>query len=72
VLCTLAGAPFSPQPVFRVPEGQFVRQLDRLHDREAERFGSDSGVMVGLAEVRKCVASPGPYVECVPLPQVCA
>ena len=59
VLCALAGQPFSPEPVFRLLEGQYTTQLARLAEREDLVFGNPEGPAVDLDDVRTTSSAPG-------------
>ena len=52
VLCALAGQPFSPEPVFKLLEGQYTTQLARLAEREDLIFGNPEGPAIDLDDVR--------------------
>ena len=51
ILCQLAGAPFQPEPIFRLTEGQYETQLQRLTEREGLVYGNSEGPAVDLDDV---------------------
>ena len=51
ILCQLAGAPFQPEPIFRLTEGQYETQLQRLAEREGLVYGNSEGPAVDLDDV---------------------
>ena len=51
ILCQLAEAPFQPEPVFRLTEGQYETQLQRLTEREGLVYGNSEGPAVDLDDV---------------------
>lgn len=50
ILCQLAGAPFIPEPIFRVQPKAYQTLLDRLYSREEERYGTHEGVRIDLSD----------------------
>ena len=51
ILCQLAGAPFQSEPIFRLTEGQYETQLQRLTEREGLVYGNSEGPAVDLDDV---------------------
>ena len=51
ILCQLAGLPFHPEPIFKLTEGQYETQLQRLTEREDIVFGNAEGPAVDLDDV---------------------
>ncbi len=51
MLCQLARQPFDPEPIIQLTGQQYRRALERLVDREEQRWGSAEGVAVDLDEV---------------------
>ena len=62
VLCTLAGQPFTPEPVFKLLESQYTTQLARLTEREDLIFGNPEGPAVDLDDVRGLLC---PLWQCI-------
>jgi tRNA A37 threonylcarbamoyladenosine dehydratase len=55
VLCDLADAPITPEPLFRIQALALKTQFDRIEQREIDRFGSSDGLQVDEAEVEVLV-----------------
>lgn len=51
ILTQLAGAPFYSEPIIQLTGLQYDRALQRLVDREEERYGSSEGVAVDRDDV---------------------
>ncbi|KAK9812030.1 hypothetical protein WJX73_010219 [Symbiochloris irregularis] len=51
ILCTLAQQPYTPDPVFRIADKQYVALLERLRQREEVVFGNNAGPEVDLEDV---------------------
>jgi hypothetical protein len=51
ILCQLAQQPFEPEPIIQLTGQQYSRALERLVDREEQRYGCADGVGVDLDEV---------------------
>ncbi|CAK0785696.1 hypothetical protein CVIRNUC_008907 [Coccomyxa viridis] len=51
ILCQLAGAPFQPEPIFKLSKGQYETQLQRLTEREGLVYGNSEGPAVDLDDV---------------------
>ena len=51
ILCQLAEAPFQPEPIFKLTEGQYETQLQRLTEREGLVYGNSEGPAVDLDDV---------------------
>lgn len=51
ILCELAAAPFSGEPIIQLTGQQYERALTRLQQREEEVFGSTEGVPVDKDDV---------------------
>lgn len=58
ILCQLAGLPFHPEPIFKLTEGQYETQLQRLTEREDLVFGNAEGPAVDLDDVSVSLYSP--------------
>ena len=54
----LAGLPFHPEPIFKLTEGQYETQLQRLNEREDLVFGNAEGPAVDLDDVSASLYSP--------------
>lgn len=52
ILCQLAQLPFHPEPIFKLVEGQYETQLQRLAERENLVYGNSEGPAVDLDDVR--------------------
>ena len=52
ILCQLAQLPFQPEPIFKLVEGQYQTQLQRLAEREDLVYGNSEGPAVDLDDVR--------------------
>ena len=52
ILCQLAQLPFHPEPIFKLVEGQYETQLQRLAEREDLVYGNSEGPAVDLDDVR--------------------
>lgn len=61
ILCQLAQLPFHPEPIFKLVEGQYETQLQRLTEREDLVYGNSEGPAVDLDDVR-----PPLCATCVP------
>ncbi|CAL5228157.1 g11237 [Coccomyxa viridis] len=51
ILCQLAQLPFHPEPIFKLVEGQYETQLQRLAERENLVYGNSEGPAVDLDDV---------------------
>jgi hypothetical protein len=59
ILCQLADMPFHPEPIFKLTEGQYETQLQRLTEREDLVYGNGEGPAVDLDDVSispSCIA----------------
>ena len=52
ILCQLAQLPFQPEPIFKLAEGQYQTQLQRLAEREELIYGNSEGPAVDLDDVK--------------------
>ena len=51
ILCQLAQLPIHPEPIFKLVEGQYETQLQRLAEREDLVYGNSEGPAVDLDDV---------------------
>ena len=63
ILCQLAQAPFHPEPIFKLVEGQYQTQLQRLTEREELIYGNSEGPAVDLDDVSLCRLSSVCHLE---------
>lgn len=55
VLCDLADAPITPEPLFRIQALALKTQFDRIEQREIDRYGNSDGLQIDGAEVEVLV-----------------
>ena len=68
MLCQLAQLPIHPEPIFKLVEGQYETQLQRLAEREDLVYGNSEGPAVDLDDVRPPLSCALPPCD-APIPK---